>query len=451
VRSTLTMSCSAELDYVVASVHNMMNLPEAEMTKRIIRAIENPHVTMLGHVTGRLLCQRPGYAVNVPAIIDAAAETGTIIETQRQPVATRHGLALVEAREGERREVPASIPMAHSARGRLDRVFGVAQRAQGVGLTRAYGGELPAARRGVEDVLCAGKSAMTHGRRRAGRRRPEATPRTRPHPNPKWGRKSRRDKLAALQAKGSAPRSATSSATHDAAGAYWRKTSRKASRLPVGGRVLAKSVQWARRSSSTSATTPAAFSATRTRRTSATKPSRCSASLVDIGDWLGVDGDSFVTTHGRKLHPCAMALTFLSKGAAPAARQVAWHHRPRANLPPALPRPHQQRREPRTSSSTRSKMIAEIRRYLQDRGFMEVETPMMQDVAGGAAARPFETYHNALDMPLYLRIAPELFLKRLLVGGFTQHLRTQPQLPQRRHLAPPQSRVHHAGGVLGLR
>jgi DNA polymerase (family 10) len=70
----------AELDYCVASVHNVFNLPEAEMTKRIIRAIENPHVTMLGHVTGRLLLQRPAYAVNIPAIIDAAAETGTIIE-----------------------------------------------------------------------------------------------------------------------------------------------------------------------------------------------------------------------------------------------------------------------------------------------------------------------------------------------------------------------------------
>ena len=68
----------------------------------------------------------------------------------------------------------------------------------------------------------------------------------------------------------------------------------------------------------------------------------------------------------------------------------------------------------------RSRMIAEIRRFLHERGFLEVETPMLQDVAGGAAARPFETHHNALGMPLTLRIAPELFLKRLLVGGFTK-------------------------------
>ena len=66
----------------------------------------------------------------------------------------------------------------------------------------------------------------------------------------------------------------------------------------------------------------------------------------------------------------------------------------------------------------RSKIISEIRRYLEDKGFMEVETPMMQTLAGGAAAQPFKTHYNALDCTMYLRIAPELFLKRLLTGGF---------------------------------
>ncbi len=65
----------------------------------------------------------------------------------------------------------------------------------------------------------------------------------------------------------------------------------------------------------------------------------------------------------------------------------------------------------------RSAMVASIRAFLQARGFIEVETPMMQAIAGGAAARPFVTHHNALDIDLYMRIAPELFLKRLLVGG----------------------------------
>ena len=68
----------------------------------------------------------------------------------------------------------------------------------------------------------------------------------------------------------------------------------------------------------------------------------------------------------------------------------------------------------------RSAVVAEVRAYLTNLGYVEVETPMMQPLAGGAAARPFTTHHNALDIPLYLRIAPELYLKRLLVGGFTK-------------------------------
>ena len=75
----------AQLDYSVASVHSAFTLPEAEMTERIIKAVENPYITMIGHLTGRLLLEREPYAVNVPEIIDACAETGTIIELNCNP------------------------------------------------------------------------------------------------------------------------------------------------------------------------------------------------------------------------------------------------------------------------------------------------------------------------------------------------------------------------------
>ena len=140
--------------------------------------------------------------------------------------------------------------------------------------------------------------------------------------------------------------------------------------------------------------------------------------LLDIGDWVGVEGATFVTkTQEPSVH--TNSLTVLSKSLRPLPDK--WHGVTDREIK------YRQRyldlianEKTRDTFVTRSLMVAEIRRYLQDRGFLEVETPMMQDVPGGAAATPFETFHNALGMPLYLRIAPELFLKRLLVGGFTK-------------------------------
>jgi DNA polymerase (family X) len=114
----------AELDYCVASVHNSMQLPEAEMTTRIIRAMENRYVTMLGHLTGRLLLQRPAYAVNIPTILDAAAATGTIIELNANP--WRLDLDWRWWKLAKEKGVKTSInPDAHSTRGLQDLFFGV--------------------------------------------------------------------------------------------------------------------------------------------------------------------------------------------------------------------------------------------------------------------------------------------------------------------------------------
>lgn len=140
--------------------------------------------------------------------------------------------------------------------------------------------------------------------------------------------------------------------------------------------------------------------------------------LVDIGDFVGVEGLSFVTKRGEKsIH--IKKLTPLSKALRPLPDK--WHGIADKEIK------YRQRYLDLISNDrsreifvTRSKMVAAIRNYMQERGFLEVETPMMQDVPGGAAAKPFETFFHALNQPMFLRIAPELFLKRLLVAGFTQ-------------------------------
>lgn len=136
---------------------------------------------------------------------------------------------------------------------------------------------------------------------------------------------------------------------------------------------------------------------------------------LDLGDFIGVEGELFRTRTGE-LTVKAEKLHFLSKALRPLPEK--WHGlqdvelRYRQRYLDLISNP-----EVRRIFVVRSKIIAEMRKYFDAHNFIEVETPMMQVLAGGALARPFKTHHNALDMDLYMRIAPELYLKRLTVGG----------------------------------
>ncbi|HUI30123.1 MAG TPA: lysine--tRNA ligase [Candidatus Acidoferrales bacterium] len=150
--------------------------------------------------------------------------------------------------------------------------------------------------------------------------------------------------------------------------------------------------------------------------------------LMDIGDIIGIKGFVFRTKMGEvSIHAKSLELLTKSVRPLPVVKEKIDEHGNKATYDPFSDKELRYRQryvdlvvnpEVREAFVKRAKVISSVRRFLDEKGYLEVETPILQPMYGGAAARPFMTHHNALDMDLFLRISDELYLKRLIVGGF---------------------------------